>query len=389
LGSGEHEGGAPVRVILNAHEAMQENPRGISQYTINLYRKLFARGRNDYACFYFDKDGTNGNRRLYDKYFACFNAPVHEIKELHYSNAAMHDVYKKRSMADYCELKGDLLYLSTVYGCPSNPGLPLVAAVHDLFTVTHPEYFNNYRYVAGFAHSLLRLKKANPTVIANSQYTKAEFCYRMDCKPETVYTVYPGYDDTVLYPDHAEDFKCLEPYFLYLGAVDERKNIGRILDAFEILKEKHGEIKLVIAGGIDVSGCETAKRAKGMDDRDVVFLGFVDDDKRRKLLSGCIAFLFPSLDEGFGSPVIEAMACGAPVITSNRGAMPEAAGEAAVLVDPFNAEQLKSEMERLLLSEALRSDLKAKGHVRCRCFSWDKTAQETEAVFESALAGKP
>jgi glycosyltransferase involved in cell wall biosynthesis len=117
----------------------------------------------------------------------------------------------------------------------------------------------------------------------------------------------------------------------------------------------------------------------------VHFMGFVPEDELPALYNGADLFVFPSLYEGFGLPVLEAMACGTPVITSNVSSLPEVAGNAALLVDPYNVDELADAMRRILSDPALAADLRARGLERAQQFSWERTAQETLAVYKHVL----
>jgi glycosyltransferase involved in cell wall biosynthesis len=165
-----------------------------------------------------------------------------------------------------------------------------------------------------------------------------------------------------------------------------RKNIIRMLEAFHHFRhEVKSEIKLVLAGtkswtseGID----ETIERLKLKDH--VIELGYVNNHDLPVLYSGAEMFVFPSLWEGFGIPVIEAMACSTPVLTSNNSALPEVAGGAAVLIDPYSVEDIASGMYKLFSDATLRQSLRAKGLERAKFFTWRRTAQQTLEAYKRA-----
>ena len=175
---------------------------------------------------------------------------------------------------------------------------------------------------------------------------------------------------------------------LYLAAIDIRKGIDIILEAYHAMQRTFPEIGLVIAGAVD-EGYSTLPRQMWelSSSPKVLLVGYVTDDQKRALMSGAELFLFPSKYEGFGLPILEAMACGCPVITSNVSSMPEVAGDAGILIDPYSAEELAHEIERVLGSESLRSELRKRGLAQAAKFSWDKTAEQTEAVFQLAKEG--
>lgn len=175
-----------------------------------------------------------------------------------------------------------------------------------------------------------------------------------------------------------------QPYFLYAGAVHPRKNIHRLIEAFSIFKRQTGApIKLLIAGRFawQAGPVEEAFDASAFQ-QDIRFLGFVSDEELAGLMGGAYAFAYPSLFEGFGLPLLEAMHCDVPIISSRSSSLPEVAGEAALLVDPMDTGQLADALRRLYEKEGLRQRLIAAGREQRKKFSWDRTA---EAVYESLI----
>jgi len=184
----------------------------------------------------------------------------------------------------------------------------------------------------------------------------------------------------------ADNYGIVEPYALFVGQLKARKNIARILEAFARFRlESRSELRLVLAGRRDWSSA-------GMDeviDRwklrgQVIELGHLAHPDLAVLYSGARMLVFPSLWEGFGIPVIEAMACGTPVITSNNSCLPEIAGDAALLVDPYSVEAIAEAIYRLDTDAALRQTLREKGLQRARAFSWRRTAEQTLAAYRVA-----
>jgi glycosyltransferase involved in cell wall biosynthesis len=273
-----------------------------------------------------------------------------------------------------------------------------VVTVHDL----------GYLYYPG-AHPLLdRLyldlstrynARAARRVIAVSQATKDDLVEHYGIGPDKITVVYSGCDETMR---PVEDEATIEEvkarygirgdYVLYVGTLQPRKNLGRLLEAYAMVRKQANDHRkgetphLVIAGRkgwlydqifqhIVRLGLET----------EVLFPGYVPQDDLPALLSGARLFVFLSLYEGFGLPVLEAMACGTPVLCSNVSSLPEVAGEAALLVDPLDIESMAEAMNRLLQDEGLRTQLVERGYRQVRQFSWDRCARETLAVLEDTL----
>ena len=179
-------------------------------------------------------------------------------------------------------------------------------------------------------------------------------------------------------------------YILSVGSVEPRKNLLRLLDAYHLLLKWSKRWRLVIVGAPNYwkSSPVVAKVERmGLQDQ-VQFTGYIPDEDLPALFNGADLFCFPSLYEGFGLPVLEAMACGTPVVTSNGSSLPEVAGEAAILVNPNNINEITSAMQRVLEDPELANDLRQRGLEQAAQFTWEKTAHETIAVYEKVLGEK-
>jgi alpha-1,3-rhamnosyl/mannosyltransferase len=173
------------------------------------------------------------------------------------------------------------------------------------------------------------------------------------------------------------------PFVLFVGTVEPRKNIDTLLDAYEALPASvRQEFELVVAGPLGWAPMETAARV-----RRVRYLGYVPEPDIAPLTAAATVFAYPSLYEGFGFPVAQAMAAGTPVITSNVSSLPEIAGDAALLIDPRSPTELRDALSRLLLSPTLRAELAGKGRSRARAFRWEACAAQS-LVFFREVAGR-
>jgi glycosyltransferase involved in cell wall biosynthesis len=181
-----------------------------------------------------------------------------------------------------------------------------------------------------------------------------------------------------------------ERYILFVGTLEPRKNVQTLLQAFAqiIAETPQDDLMLVIAGGKGWGGEDYMSTVDTLKLHDHVrFAGFVEDDHLPALYRSALLFVYPSLYEGFGLPVLEAMACGTPVITSNRASLPEVAGDAALLVDPTRPEALAAAMTSIMNDGKLRQALRAKGLARARTFTWDAVAQQTVAIYRAVGGG--
>jgi len=266
-----------------------------------------------------------------------------------------------------------------------------VVTIHDLGYLYYPE-----------AHRLLdRLyldlstrynAHAAAHLIADSSATKRDLTERYGTEPDKITVVYPGYDQTTFQP--VRDEKVIEAvkarydiagnYVLFVGTLQPRKNLIRLTEAFSNLQYPISNIQLVMAGKKGWLYEKIFQQVEELGlERRVVFTGYVVEGDLPALLSGARLFVFPSLYEGFGLPVLEAMACGTPVVCSSASSLPEVAGDAAVLLDPLDVEGLAAAMERVLHDEELRAELIERGFEQARKFSWERCARETLEVLEN------
>lgn len=183
----------------------------------------------------------------------------------------------------------------------------------------------------------------------------------------------------------AKRFGLSEPYLLYVGALTQRKNLERLLDAFAVVHETRPRLKLVLAGPSSWKETPLEQIAHRLELSDhIVLTGPLTDQDLPALYSEATVFVFPSLYEGFGLPVIEAMACGTPVVTSRVSSLPEVAGDAAILVDPYDANAIADGICQILDSAPLAAELTAKGIVRSTRFTWEATARQTLDLYIKA-----
>jgi len=267
-----------------------------------------------------------------------------------------------------------------------------VVTIHDLITRIYPRSFPiKQRLVQNtlLPHILDKTDK----IIAVSCSTERDMRKFYPQHAEKVRVIYEGVESQ-FFPRHPREIeKVLSKYrldfkyFLFLGTLEPRKNIVRLIEAFIRFKQE-GDVghKLVITGRKGWLYKEILERIqKSPFSPDIVFTDFVNDEDLPFLYSGAEMFLYPSLYEGFGLPVLEAMACGTPVITSNLSSLPEVMGEAGILVDPLKVEEIVLAMKKLSTDRELREELQKKGLERAKLFSWERAAKETLELYREML----
>jgi alpha-1,3-rhamnosyl/mannosyltransferase len=252
----------------------------------------------------------------------------------------------------------------------------LTATIHDLTCWLMPEFHTpgNVKADREFGERILR--KADG-LIAVSENTRQDAIRLLGIQPEKVRTIHSGIG-AAYYDATPKERK--RPYALYVGTIEPRKNLDTLLDAWALLKPSlRQEFDLVIAGPRGWSSAQTLARIE----RDATYLGYVPEKDLPGLTAGATVFVYPSLYEGFGFPVVQAMAAAVPVLTSNNSCLPEITGDAAVLVNPMSASGIAAALTRMLESESLLADLAARGRMRADRFRWETCATQSLEFFRS------
>lgn len=377
-----------MRVVLEAQVTFTSTPRGIPIYAIQLIRSLLKRNTYDYALTFFDQYKERNNRRFIDQYFQTDNVDIYECNTVSYKTLMESDaIYREKSYNELTGAYGDIFHFVNVAPIPTNLKGKMVITIHDVLPLTHPEFFPD-KLVKNFHYNWNRLLDMRPTMIADSAYTKREI--ETVSKYQDVHVVPLGYDVETFYCDRGSvlprELNIRAPYIFYCGALDPRKNLTGVLDAFRDFADELPDVQLVLSGEFSSNADLIRKRIESskLGDR-LILTGYISEDQKRALMSNASVFVFPSFQEGFGLPVLEAMACGCPVITSSLSSLPEVAGDAAILVNPYDISSLADAMKKVVSSTELQNELRRKSLARAKAFSWDKMAEQVEHVYEMIL----
>ncbi len=269
---------------------------------------------------------------------------------------------------------------------PLDGGKNVVLTVHDCIFLRHPEWFR-WERAQYYRWAGTRSAQRAAHIIADSQATARDVHALMDIDEARITAIPLGVGDTFRPPSETLVKNARKPYglperfFLYVGTLEPRKNLARIVRSWDAVAAIIPE-DLVIAGRVGWKTNELDDAIAHARHRERIHRpGFIDAPDLPGLLGAARAFVWPSLYEGFGLPVLEAMACGTPVITSNTTSLPEVAGDAALLVDPCNEEAIAEAMTRLSQDNALRESLHVAGPARAAQFTWQRCAEETMAVY--------
>jgi glycosyltransferase involved in cell wall biosynthesis len=292
----------------------------------------------------------------------------------------------------------DVLFVPS-HVLPLSCPVPAVVTVHDLGYRHFPQAHRpaDRRYLEWSTRRHTRVARH---LIADSQATKADLVRFYGADPARITVVYLGRDEAlapVTDPAHLAEVKARHglsgDYLLYLGTLHPRKNLVRLIDAFAearlALPENRRGLKLVIAGQKGWLYAEIFSRVQQLGlEGQVIFPGYVAAADKPALLSGALAYVFPSLFEGFGLPVLEAMACGTAVLTSATSSLPEVAGDAARLVDPHRTEDIAAGLVDLITHDDLRRDLIERGFAHIKNFSWDAAAGQVLEILRDCARNR-
>jgi glycosyltransferase involved in cell wall biosynthesis len=279
-------------------------------------------------------------------------------------------------------------------GCPCRS----VVTIHDLSFFRYPRTLPSYRRIYLKAATRLAIRQAD-RVVAVSHHTAQELADLIGVESDRIDVVHNGVDDIFrpAPPDEVERFRrqhgLPDRFILFLGTLEPRKNIGVLIRAYAQWQRAEGafsiaasDTKLVIAGGKGwyFENLFALTSSLGLED-DVLFPGFVPASDLPWWYRAAACFVYPSIYEGFGLPVLEAMACGTPVIVSSASSLPEVAGDAALIVDPLDVDALTEAIDKVLSDRALGEELRLSGLRQAAGFSWQRCAQETAAVYRTTL----
>jgi glycosyltransferase involved in cell wall biosynthesis len=258
------------------------------------------------------------------------------------------------------------------------PRIPMrraVATFHDLFVMTGE--YSTPEFRARFTEQARDAARRADAIIAVSEFTKQQVVSLLGVPASRIHVVHHGARRLSL------PAKAREKIILNVGAIQKRKNIIRLVTAFAAVDSSW---RLVLAGSRGFGSDKVMWAIEQSPARDrIMATGYISAEELAEWFARASIFAFPSLDEGFGMPVLEAMSAGVPVVTSNRSALPEVAGDAALLVDPDDTDSLARALRDLIADEHRRRDLARRGAARVQEFTWEKAARETWAVYEAVL----
>lgn len=374
-----------MRIAVSA-PIVEPHPTGVGVYSINLVNEL-AKLCDDLL--------------VYTSYPAAFEIDPPKVRRVSPLTRPEHGlagflsrmIWMQSSLPVRAVLDRVSVILSTGSEGTLLPLVPQVVTVHDIIPLLFSRLHPHASELIFFRYFLPRALRRSSAVIAVSESTKQDIIRFYHLPAEKIHVIYEGYDTELFHSQQDTQSVIrtygLEDYIHYGGNILPHKNVARLIQAFKLIASKVPH-QLVLQGRRDsvyAAKLETLVRELDLEGR-VVFLGYVPLNHLPYLYSGATVFVTVLLSEGFGLPPLEAMACGTPVVASRASSLPEVVGDAGILVDPNDTEQIAEALLRVIEHQALRAELSQKAVKRAALFSWSTTARQTLEVLQSVTKGK-
>jgi glycosyltransferase involved in cell wall biosynthesis len=378
-----------MKVGFNCRYLERESWTGTEQYLFNLLRGLDnLAGGPDMDLF-----GTNSKSLEKKLHPALSHAVVWPRRTPAYQrNEPGRLWWDLNTAGQMANRVGVEVFHGTSFSLPQGLKMPAVVTFFDLAFLRHSDFYS-WKENIYLRWMIRRSASVAKAIITISEFSKSEIVSLLDIDPARVHAIPLGVSETVSVSKEEQEeiltrYGLKSPYLLTVSTVTARKNLKMLLDALKLLSDKHGSSPVLCIAGRDGFGAESIKKhchELGLG-KNVVFTGSMPKKDLDALQAGAAVALVPSKYEGFGLPVLEAMAAGIPVIAANASALPEVAGTAGLLADPDNPAEWAGKMAEILNDSGLRDKLKNEGYKRAGTFSWQTTATRTCEVYERISA---
>ncbi len=386
-----------MRIGVDLRPLLTGKISGIEQYTISVLKELIKKSNHTYVLFYVSyKDQDKILVDLIEK-FPILTSPNVEIRKLKWSNLSLslHLMFKSFDWPKADIVCGglDVMWMPSPRLLPLSKKCAKVTTFHDLIFLLFPQFYSLssrlWQWQMGYPFEA----RTSDALISISQNTKRDMVKLLKTDPGKIHVIYEGVDKEYFQTPNENLFSNLknkwqlpDKYIYFVGSIEPRKNLITVVRALHQFKQTNGDtIKLVVSGGKSWMTTELYKTIQDLGlAEEVIFTGPVLEAEKISLMQHAFVFTFPSFYEGFGLMILEAFACGCPVICSNVSSLPEVAGDAAILISSTDVNGLVDAIEKMLTNPTLRENLTAKGKVIARQLDWETTAQKTLLVLEEA-----
>lgn len=377
-----------MNIIIDVRPLMGGNHSGVEIYIRNLLTQIFKIDqKNNYFLFANGlKDQTQHFSQFKQKNVTIIQTKIpNKIFNLSlflFKRPKIDKIIAKKLKNN---LRFDLYFQPDLRPSAIGKNIKKISVIHDLSFHHLPRFFS---LKTRLWHKLLNPKnelKSSNKIIAVSNFTKEDLIKSYQIKPEKISVIYEGVNENMATRSSIQElekirekYKLPKNYLLFLSTLEPRKNMSRLITAFkEYKKENNDDLKLVLAGKENERIFANLKLEQ---DSNLIYCGFIDEADKAGIFQLAKAFIYPSLFEGFGLPLLEAMKTGTPIITSDLSSMPEIVGDAAILIDPKNTNEIKAAI-KTVQNPLIIKELKSKMAIRIQKFSWEKCARETINLF--------
>ncbi len=366
-----------TRIGIDGYEANSPDRVGVGRFALELLRGLYEEISETDEVVVFVPNSTNED------------LPP-EKKNWHYRQVPHVRLWTFTSLPRALAKEKLDVFFSPTHYVPFFSSIPRVCAIMDLSYLEYPSLFRLKDLIKLKFGTWYSIQKAQK-IITISQFSKDAIVKEYGVDADTVTVIYPGFDQNIFNTKITQNdikvsldkFEINYDYILYIGTLQPRKNIVRLIESFSLLEDK--SIKLLIIGKKGWLYEEIIKKIEESDLKNrIVWIGYVEDRDLGALLAGAQSFVLPSLYEGFGIPVVEALACGVPVVVSQVSSLPEIAGDAGLYIDPESTTSISDGLTRALsLSESEKDIIRQKGLKHIEQFDWKKSCKKLLELLKS------
>jgi glycosyltransferase involved in cell wall biosynthesis len=362
-----------VQIVVNTRLLLKNRLEGIGWFSYQVLRRMTLNNPDVHFVFLFDRE--------FDEEFVFADNITPMVLSPQARHPFLYYAWFQLSVKGLLNKMQPDLFLSPDGFLALGAKCRQLPVIHDINFVQYPK---DLKWLTGkyYNYYFPKYAKAASRIATVSEFSKQAISSQYQISPDKIDVVYNGINDFFtpvpeqLKLQTRQKFSGGKEYFVYVGSLHPRKNIATLIKAFSLFKKETGsDIKLLLAGPVFWGMADIHKIIDEEKIREeIIFTGRLEDNDLALVLGSALALTFIPYYEGFGIPVIEAMQAGIPVITSNVTSLPEVAGEAALLVNPFDPAEIKNAMNRIYTDEALRKQLVIKGNLQKQNFSWDKSA---------------
>ncbi len=367
---------------------------GVSKYISELLLNLFSLDKdNHYMLLFRTKYSSRYIKSVIEEYLSTANV---SIKQTYILNRIIEFFWMKnnKKIPFFDPIPKDTdVFISTYYMTPPMGKYSIVSFVYDIIPLRVKEYSNISNEVA---EKIYKTIMRSNYILTISEFSKTDILNYFGCYDKKIEVIYPGVGRIFNEPfkmnfeSVISKYGIKDKFIFYAGVWGRHKNVLNLVRSFEIAKN-WGIPHMLVLGGRKTAGdddvynkiCEVIRNSKYKDD--IIITDFIPEEDLPYFYQSCSVFCFLSLYEGFGMPVLEAMSCGAPVIVSNRSSLPEVIGDAGLLVDPENIEQIAVSILKVVSDKKLREEMSKKGKERARKFSWKDSAKKLMKVINELI----